>query len=163
MDDRQSEGVRNQPPSLESWYREYWSPLVRSAWLMCGSRELAEDLVHDAFVRLHRSGALPDRPLSYLRRIVVNLLADASRRDRLARAAAAEAPAIAVEPAEMETWQLVNGLPMRQRQALVLRYADDLSLEEIAENMNCSQAAVKSLIHRGLEALREEMGKSAEY
>lgn len=163
MEDRQSEGSQNQLASLESWYREYWGPLVRSAWLTCGSREFAEDLVHDAFVRLYRSGVIPDSPLSYLRRTVLNLLADASRRDRLARAVAAEAPAVAVEPEVMETWQLVYRLPMRQRQALVLRYADDLSLEEIAETMNCSQAAVKSLIHRGLEALREEIGRDAEH
>ena len=163
MDDRESDRGQNQPSSLESWYREYWNPLVRSAWLMCGSREFAEDLVHDAFVRLYRSGVTPDSPLSYLRRTVVNLLADSTRRDRLSRAMAAEASTIEVERADMETWQMVNGLPMRQRQALVLRYADDLSLDEIAQSMNCSQAAVKSLIHRGLEALREEMGRSAEY
>lgn len=163
MDAWESDGSRQQPSGWESWYREYWGSLVRSAWLMCGSRELAEDLAHDAFVRLYRSGAQPEKPLPYLRRTVVNLLADSCRRERIARAVTAETPAIEMGPQEMETWHLVSGLPLRQRQALVLRYGDDLSIEEIAEVMYCSQAAVKSLVHRGLETLREEIGKSAEY
>ena len=130
---------------------------------MFGSRELGEDLAHEAFVRLYRSGAQPESPLPCLRRAAVNLLADSCRRERLARAVAAEPPAMETDPQDMETWYLFNGLPLRQRQTVVLRYGDDLSIEEIAEVMYCSQPAVKSLVHRGLEALREEIGKSAEY
>ncbi len=162
MDTKDSERNSPGPPGWEAWYRQYWGTLVKSAWLMCGSREVAEDVVHDAFVRLYRSGVTPDNPVSYLRRTVVNLLADASRRSRLAHAVTAEDVTSGLEAEEMETWQLVNKLPLRQRQALVLRYMDDLTVEGIADVMYCSVAAAKSLIHRGLVSLREEMDKSGE-
>ena len=163
MGPKESESYESESPGWEFWYRQYWAGLVKSAWLMCGSREVAEDVVHDAFVRLYRSGVAPDKPLAYLRRTVVNLLVDSSRRSRLAHAASAEESIMGLEVDEMETWRYVNKLPLRQRQALVLRYLDDMTVEGIAEVMYCSVAAVKSLIHRGLESLREEMGASGQY
>jgi RNA polymerase sigma factor (sigma-70 family) len=46
-------------------------------------------------------------------------------------------------------------LPYRQRAALVLRYYEDRPDHEIAEVLGCRPATVRSLVHRGLEALRK--------
>ena len=51
----------------------------------------------------------------------------------------------------------VRALPERQRSAIVLRYYEDLTHAEIAEALGLTPAAVKSLLHRALENIREEM------
>jgi DNA-directed RNA polymerase specialized sigma24 family protein len=53
-------------------------------------------------------------------------------------------------------------LPIRQRTALYLRYYDDLSEAQAAEVMGCSVSAVKSLVNRGLNGLRVELGSDHE-
>ncbi len=144
--------------NVEALYQANWSTLVRSAWMMCGSRELAEDVVHDAFIRF--AAAKPqglDNPLAYLRRSVVNLLTDRHRREALERRHREHPREPALEAEDAFTWELVKELPERQRQALVLRYYDDLPLKEISELLECHLPAVKSLIHRGLVRLRKEM------
>ena len=144
--------------NLEGLYQAHWSTLVRSAWMMCGSREEAEDVVHDAFIRLGAMGSQEiTNPLAYLRRCVVNLLTDRRRHEALERRhrQLPSEPVLAIHDAF--TWELVKDLPERQRQALVLRYFDDLSLKEISELLDCGLPAAKSLIHRGLVQLRKEM------
>jgi RNA polymerase sigma factor (sigma-70 family) len=143
--------------SIDALYRSLWAPLVRMAWMMCRSRDDAEDIVHDAFVRLASTDRVwPENPHAYLRKIVVNLVRDQRRRRLvvLRHAATPADPVLAVE--ESGLWEKVQGLPLRQRQALVLRYFDDLSLAEIGELLECPVSAVKSLIHRGLETLRQQ-------
>jgi RNA polymerase sigma factor (sigma-70 family) len=54
-----------------------------------------------------------------------------------------------------ELWTLLRTLPERQRAALVLRYFHDLPDEDIAVALGCREGTVRSLISRGLAALRE--------
>ena len=66
--------------------------------------------------------------------------------------------AVAVEPPEIdETWDLLATLPRDQRVALVLRYYEDLPVDEIARIMECRPATARTRIHRALAKLREEM------
>ena len=59
-------------------------------------------------------------------------------------------------PGELdETWQLLERLPARQRQALVLRFYADLPLTEVAEALRCRVGTAKSLVHRGLARMKE--------
>lgn len=147
--------------SIENLYQDLWAPLVRTAWMMCRSRDDAEDIVHDAFVRFVTTELTnPDNPLAYLRKIVVNLVRDKRRREVVALRHA-PSPAPPVLPAEDALlWELVQRLPLRQRQALVLHYFDDLKLAEVGDVLGCSVSSVKSLIHRGLETLREQGGSA---
>lgn len=145
---------------MEALYRAHWSSLLRTAWMMCRSKEDAEDLVHDAFVRYAaNTEASIDQPLAYLRKILVNLVKDQRRH----RVVALRKQTVVTEPVlqaeDVVLWDLVQRLPLRQRQALVLRYLDDLSLVEIGELLDCPIPAVKSLIHRGLATLRGELAK----
>lgn len=55
-------------------------------------------------------------------------------------------------------WEVLRGLPPRQRAALVLRYYEDLSETQTAELMGCSVGTVKSQVSAGLARLRERVG-----
>jgi RNA polymerase sigma factor (sigma-70 family) len=140
---------------MEALYRAEWAPMVRLAFILCGSRELAEDVVHDAFLRLSARAAV--NPPGYLRTIVVNLVRDHHRRHRVEARHLPAPPTPWADPEIDETWVALHALPERQRLALVLRFYADLPVEEVAHLLDCPPGTAKSLIHRGLERLRKEL------
>lgn len=155
---------------LGELYRQHADGAVRLAYLLTGDRALAEDLVQDAFVRL--AGRLvhlrdPGAFHAYLRRTVVNLANSHFRhrkveRQYLRRAEAAFEPHAALpdRPVEEreELWVALQRLSERQRAAIVLRFYEDLSEAQVAEILKCRPGTVKSLVSRGLESLRGEIG-----
>jgi len=141
--------------ALADLYRREYAGLVRLAHLLTGSNEAAEDLVQDAFVRLHRSWARADRPAAYLRTTVVNRCRTWQRRQVLERR---HRPAPGPAEAATEARELLDALARlgaRQRAALVLRFYADLPEAEIAAALGCRPGTVKSLLHRGLRRLEE--------
>lgn len=142
---------------------------VRLAYLLTGDRDVAEDLVQDAFVRLAGRLAHLRDPAAfdgYLRKTVVNLSNSYFRRRKVERAyevrarGAARAfatPGHSVEDREALVAALRN-LPQRQRAALVLRFYEDLSESQTADAIGCRPGTVKSLVSRALETLRNEIG-----
>lgn len=138
-------------------YRAERNRLRRVAHLMTGQPAVAEELVHDAFVQLHQRWDTVEVPAAYLRTTLVRLCL--TWRDRTAMGRAREPlPVDRVDPPEIdETWELLATLPSDQRVALVLRYYEDLPLDEIAEVMGCRPATARTRIHRALTKLREEM------
>lgn len=157
---------------LERLYALYWDAMVRLAWLLLHDGPLAEDVVQDALVSVHRNWghlASEANAAAYLRRSVVNGARSALRHrgvaDRHLRSETADptvrrtAPG-ADEPALARLGLSVLGravaaLPDRQREVLTLRYFLDLSEAEIADTLGISPGAVKSHAHRGLAALRD--------
>jgi len=137
---------------------------IRLAYLLTGDRTAAEDLVQEAFVRF--VGRLrflrdPDAFEPYLRRTIVNLSKNHFRRRAVERAyLEREGPRIedfSTDPdfASHDTLRsALLRLPLRQRTALVLRYYEGLPDDTIAELLGCRPATVRSLVARGLEALR---------
>ncbi|GAA4434416.1 SigE family RNA polymerase sigma factor [Actinokineospora soli] len=133
-----------------------------TAFLLCGDWHRAEDLVQTAFVRLYRvwhrvSGR--DRLDGYTRQIVVRVFLDESRRGFFRRERVTDAPPEGSGPAAGPEDRLVlmaalARVPARQRTVLVLRFWEDLSVEETAAAMGCSVGTVKSQTSRGLSALR---------
>ena len=131
----------------------------RLAYLLTGDRALAEDLVHEAFVRMFgrfRDLREPEAFPRYLRRTVVNLARSHFRRRRVERSYLERHPRPA--PTELPTaddmWERLQQLNARQRAAIVLRYYEDLSERETAEILGCAVGTVKSLVSRGLQELR---------
>lgn len=61
-----------------------------------------------------------------------------------------------------ELWSALSLLPTRQRTALVLRFYLDSNYADIAEHMSCRVATARSLVHRGLLAVRAELTRSQE-
>jgi RNA polymerase sigma factor (sigma-70 family) len=132
--------------------------LVRLAHTITGSNQMAEDLVHDAYLRWAERPDLMN-PGGYLRMVVVNLARDVLRRRDVAERIHAERPVPLGEPVLDETWAVVRSLPERYRTALALRFYEDLPEREIAELMGVRPGTVKSLIHRGLDKVRKELEK----
>jgi RNA polymerase sigma factor (sigma-70 family) len=61
------------------------------------------------------------------------------------------------EPADAALWSRVRALPPRQRAAVTLRFAGDLSHREVAGALGCSEEAARRSLHEGLKRLREEL------
>jgi RNA polymerase sigma-70 factor (sigma-E family) len=152
---------RSARESVDEVYARIRPDLLRLAHLLTGSPELAEDVVHDAFVACAGKWPSIDVPDAYVRRTVINQANSALRRlgrDRTkAERLAGQAIVSLAEPELDETWGLLRHLPDRQRMALVLRFYDDRSEAEIAELLGCRPGTVKSLIHRGLAKVRREI------
>jgi RNA polymerase sigma-70 factor (sigma-E family) len=149
---------------LGELYEAHAPDAVRLAYLLTGDRHLAEDLVHEAFVRLFgrfRDLRNPDAFGAYLRTTVVNLARSHFRRRRVERAYveregnAQDASPVAGGGEDM--WQALQRLRPRQRAAIVLRYYEDLTEAETAEVLRCAVGTVKSLVSRGIDQLREEL------
>lgn len=161
-------GVEDQPglDRLRRQYELYAPALFRLGVALTGSRGLAEDLVHDAFVRLHRVSAppVPDAVPVYLRRTMVNLVRDHHRRVAVSRripfATHDEPSAELVAGRRAEDAAVaaaITELPHRQRTCVVLHYFEQLSDTEIATTMGISAGAVKTHLHRARAALAERL------
>jgi RNA polymerase sigma-70 factor (sigma-E family) len=138
-------------------YNSQRDRLRRVAYLMTGQAAVAEELVHDAFVRLHQRWDGVDVPAAYLRTTLVHLCLAWRDRAAMGRAREPRSGGWVEQPEIDETWEQLATLPRDQRVALVLRYYEDLPDHEIAAVMGCPQATVRTRIHRALAKLREEM------
>ena len=137
-------------------YRERYEPMVRLAYLMTGDRAVAEELVQDAFVNVHRAWSRATNPPAYLRTAVVNACNSWGRRRTLELHRRPTPPDPSVLVAD-EMWDALQVLPIRQRAAIVLRFYEDLPDARIAELLGCREATVRTSIHRGLARLRKEI------
>ncbi len=135
--------------------------LTRFAYVLCGDRGLAEDLVQDAFTALYRrfGDTLPlDAPVAYARRTIVN--AHVSYRRRRASSALVlidppDTPTPGPDSGEQDAmWRALATLPERQRAVLVLRYYLDLTDDDIADALGARRGTVRSLAARAFAALR---------
>ena len=137
-------------------YRTRYDAMVRLAYLLTGDRSAAEELAQDAFVAVHRNWGRAANPNAYLRTAVVNACRSWGRRKALERDRRPR-PAEPYSLVADEMWDTLQTLPERQRTAVVLRFYEDLPDHEIAELLGCRQGTVRTLVHRGLAALKEEL------
>ena len=165
---------RSAKPTVEELFEAHYARLVHLARHLLDEPNTAEDIVMDAYESLARQWGRvrdPDAALGYLRACVVNgsrsrLRRQLTARRRLvllqgARADTTEAAAEQVVLSRYESEQLfdaVRRLPTRQRQVLVLRYYEELSVAAVAELLGCSTGSVKTHAYRGLRALAIDLG-----
>jgi RNA polymerase sigma factor (sigma-70 family) len=152
-------------------YRAHIQPARAFAVALTGDPALAEDVVHDAFIRCAaRRSALRDPAAfgGYLLRAVFNAVASHHRsraaEGRLLRRIAGQAaggppaqPGMDVGERE-ELLAALQALPLRQRTAVAARYLLDWSEAQTAQAMDCRVGTVKALTSRGLDRLRESYG-----
>lgn len=144
------------PPGLVTLYEQRLTALTRIAYLLVGRRDIAEELTHDAFVAASRTWDQVRDPYPYVRTAIVNLTRSWHRRAALERRhLPAELDPVRMEPDEM--WDALATLGERRRTAIVLRFYEDLSDQEIADVIDCEPATVRTLVHRGLKDLRREL------
>ncbi len=154
---------------LRALYDAQVGALYRLALALTTDRDLAEDLVHDAFVRFHRLDG-PARPApgteaAYLRRTVTNLAHDHHRHLAVTRRHASLTPgpdSQAEGSAEDQAFgsdqdravaSAVAALPDRQRQCVVLHYFAGLSDAAIAAELGVATGSVKTHLHRARATL----------
>ena len=151
---------------FRSLYETHARGAVALALLLTRDRALAEDIAQEAFIRVaRRFGDLRDPAAfpAYLRKAVVNLARSHARRVRLERErleliVAGDRGGADPSGERGDLWQALSLLPFRQRTALVLRFGEDLPEREVAKILDTSEKAVRSLVGRGKEALRKELG-----
>ena len=154
-----------QLPDFEQLVDEHQSMVFSIALRMTGDRGLAEEIAQDVFLELDRNlGKLESAThvCFWLRRVTVNRSTDALRRRRVrgtdlwveVEDAHGLPPEERESPLSARLEQLLATLPESQRAALVLRYQEDLSPDEIAEMLKTPLATVKSHLQRGLKLLR---------
>ncbi len=147
--------------------------LVRLARIYTDDRNAAEDLVQEAFIRLHRTAHRIQSELkaaAYLRSIVINLARDHNRRglmslrhqEALIAGSAPDAPddTLVLDDERANTIRNLLLLSPRQRDCLVLRFYLELSEREIAETLGISPNSVKTHCRRGMAALRITMERT---
>jgi RNA polymerase sigma-70 factor (sigma-E family) len=165
-------GGQDADSALEELYAGHYAALVRLGVLLLRDQGLAEDVVQDSFVAVHRrwDRVDPDKVPAYLRQTVVNRSRSALRRRTVAARHRPEPlpPAAPADDALLRTERRTTvldalaTLPVRQREVLALRYYLDLSEAEIAGTLGISRGAVKSHASRGAAALRALLPREEE-
>ena len=138
--------------------------LRSTAFVLCGDWHRADDLLQVTFLKLYRvwprlvrRGELD----GYVRRMVVRAFLSENRRKWRSREhLPGELPDVPASPESDHAQRLsvraaLAGVPPKQRAVLVLRYWDDLSVEETAAALGCTAGTVKSQSARGLATLRK--------
>lgn len=153
--------------NIEAVYRNDAARLVGLAEWIVGSRAVAEELVHDAFAKVvERPPRLDDTEAlnGYIRSAVVNGCRSKVRRVVLERKHKRTESEIYEDPERPnEHIRLaVQALTMRQRQVVVLRFYEDLTVDKIASTLNISSGSVKTHLHRALKKLGDQLDERIE-
>jgi len=143
---------------LDAHREDVWRYLVAAV-----GREAADDCFQETFISAMR--AYPrtriENPRAWLLTIAHRKALDHHRaraRRPVPVGAVPDAPAPPeAEPLGDGVWERVGDLPPKQRAALLLRFAGDLSHREVAAALGCSEEAARRSAHEGLKRLREEL------
>jgi RNA polymerase sigma-70 factor (ECF subfamily) len=163
------EAAQKDPSRFAELYDEHFHRVYSYIARRVRERHEAQDLTSEVF-RL----ALASLPkfewrgvpiAAWLFRIAANEIADHHK--RVSRERTSSSPPPEVGPDESEgierratLFRLVEQLPLDQRRVIVMRFAEERSVREIAETIGRSEGAVKQLQWRGLEKLRAQMGRT---
>lgn len=145
-------------------YVERAAVLRRTAFLLCGDWQQAEDLVQTAFAksyaawsRIRHVGAAE----AYVRKVIAREFTNDGRRHWARQRPTHEISKLdrpeAIKPHEdrLVLLEALRGIPPRQRACLVLRFWEDYSVAETARTLGCRPGTVKSQTARGMETLRK--------
>lgn len=149
-------------------YDEVAEPLFRHCFFRVSSREIAEDLTQEAFMRVWNylaAGNALENPKAFLYRVAGNLVIDhyRKRKESSLEALAEEgydpkgddADSILEYASGKQALRLLADLEPQYREILTLRYVSDLSIADIAEVIGQSENVVSVRIHRGIQKLKQ--------
>ena len=156
---------RGEVAAFEALYRRYWDWVVRLAYRFTGNRDDALDVLQDTFTYLLRKlpgFRLSARMTTFLYPVVKNLSLAARRKsaryvsdDQALTDIPAEIPTGGAETRD-ELAQVLSMLPEGQREVLLMRFVDDMSLTEVAQALEIPLGTVKSRLHNALRTLRND-------
>jgi RNA polymerase sigma-70 factor (ECF subfamily) len=178
------DAARRDPAEFDALYRRYLAQVYSYAYHELGDHHEAEDATERTF--LSALAALPRfeeraRPSDgegastfrvWLFQIARNAVANQRRTRRRHPAAPLDAAALVADPLDVEggvatrdeaaaAWRAVGRLPADRRQALILRFVDEMSTAEIAGVLGRSEGAVRVLVHRALRAVAKDLSRDA--
>lgn len=176
-----AQGLKAQDPELlDRLIEEYQHRLLRYLLFLSGNRELAEDLFQETWIRVLLRGAQfngRSRFDTWLFTIARNLVIDQSRRRTMASLDEMSEPGDNERPFELadddptpfeqfqsaedraEVQEVLVGLEPNSREVLVLRFFEELSLDEIAKITRAPLSTVKSRLYRGLASVKPEIAR----
>ncbi|WP_338553261.1 RNA polymerase sigma factor SigW [Paenibacillus sp. KS-LC4] len=158
----------------------YQDKLFHMAYRMLSNRQEAEDVVQEAFMRVYRNLERYDETLKFstwIYRIATNLCIDKLRKRKPVYSLDAESTdhegldGYSMIPSDNRTpesetllsetqriiHQAIDSLPPKYKTVMMLRYIEDLSLQEISEVMDIPVTTIKTRVHRGREFLRKKL------
>jgi RNA polymerase sigma-70 factor (ECF subfamily) len=149
----------------------HYGLIFRVAWRWCGDRSDAEDIAQDVCIKLARViGSFRGEAAftTWLTRLTINAAKDAirarARRTRDVTALAfvsegdlAEAPAAGMEDETAALWQAVHALPARQRDAMLLVYAEGMKHAEAAKVLGCRESTLSWHVHEARKTLHKQL------
>jgi RNA polymerase sigma-70 factor (sigma-E family) len=161
-------------PTFEQFARAQLPRLLRYATMLTGKPELAQDLVQDVLVKVHRNWArvaAANASQRYVTRMVTHEYLSWRRRWAVRHIFATadvgdladlgDIASVEDHPSRLAThddlWRRLAGLPRQQRAVLVLRYYEGLPDAEIADVLGCSTTTVRGYAYRALATLRVDL------
>ena len=152
--------------AAEELITRYYASILRYCRWHCSSVEKAEDLTQETFYKLFKniSGYKGKRKFkAYLYTIANRLCIDESRKKPLY---SIEDEEIIIDECDeilrmedkAEVNYLLSTLSPEQREAIILRFGEQLELHEIAKVMGCNMRTAQSRVRNGLKIMRKEQG-----
>ena len=145
-------------PPFETFYEEHRTEVLRFLGRRLG-RDRAEDAFQDTFLRALRAYPRLEHG-NYLRAWVLTIASRIVLDESRKRKPEGELPELATEenwhPAFEELAPLTEGLPPKERAAVVLRYGYDLGYDEIGAALGSTEAAARQAASAGVRRLRKE-------
>lgn len=135
--------------------------LYRSAWLLCGDRHGAEDLVQETLAKVYVRWRRIDEPAAYAHTTLVRTFLSHRRRRSSDEVPYADLPdsagddPVGLADLRLDLQEVLAALTPLDRAVLVLRYADGHSVEEVATRLGLSSGAVRNRSMRALGRARE--------
>lgn len=146
--------------------RQARARLQQTAYLMCGDWQLADDLTQETLITLYRRWSEIDQdigPTPYATRVLVHHVRRSAKRAWRSHEVMTTPPEVTRDPPHGYEERVVilkalARLGPRQRAIVVLRYWEDMSVEQTAEAVGCTRGTVTSQSHRALATLRALLG-----
>jgi RNA polymerase sigma-70 factor, ECF subfamily len=161
------EAAQEDPRQFADLYELHFERVYAFVVRRVGHRQAAEDLTADVFHRaLANLGSFQWRGVpfaAWLLRIAANLVADRAKRNEPGLSID-DSPELSTRPRMEQAedgarlFRLVNELANDQRQVVIMRFAEEKSIREIAKHLGRSEGAVKQLQFRALHNLRTKLG-----
>jgi RNA polymerase sigma-70 factor (sigma-E family) len=166
-------GVADVPaePDFAAFVAAHSNSLYRTAYLLTGDRDRAQDALQTALLRIYRAWswrASWENPEGYAHQVVTRVVLSSARRRWWGERPTADLPeqeetgsraSIEAVDERDALRRALLALPVKQRSAVVLRYYVDMPETKVAAVMQCPVGSVKSLTSRGLQALRVQLGE----
>ncbi|MFK4086644.1 SigE family RNA polymerase sigma factor [Kribbella sp. NPDC020789] len=147
---------------FEEFARARVGPLYRTAWLLCGDRHHAEDLVQETLANMLKVWGRIDTPEAYARTALVRTFVSQRRRKSWSERPTSVMPETAGPGVDVELrvalQRALGELAALDRAVLVLRYFEDRSVEQVALDLGKKPSAITTRTARALERLRAVLG-----